>query len=86
MSDTKLKKNIEEDLEKGQYQKSQRDNAKLKEMASETKNRIDLRVEPEVKEAFIRMAEKEGIPYQTLINSVLKKYVDDNSSNHLMKI
>lgn len=46
-------------------------------IASDTKDRINLRLDPKTKEKFLKKSEEEeGIPYQTLINSVLKKYIE----------
>lgn len=36
-----------------------------------------LRLDPEVLEFYIRLAEKEGIPYQTLIGLTLRKFAQE---------
>jgi hypothetical protein len=37
-----------------------------------------LRIDPDVREKIIDRAGTEGLPYQTLINSILRKYVEGN--------
>lgn len=50
------------------------DSRNFKEMARRTKeSRINLRLQDEVLKYFQDLSAKEGIPYQTLINSVLFK-------------
>jgi predicted DNA binding CopG/RHH family protein len=76
MKDKELEKKITKDLQDGKYREMKGKKKKFQKMASDTKDRINLRIDPDVKEKFIQKSEEEGIPYQTLINSVLKKYAD----------
>ncbi len=76
MKDKDLEKKIIKDFDDGKYHEVESKNKLFQKMASETKDRINLRIDPKVKAKFIKKSEAEGIPYQTLINSVLKKYVD----------
>lgn len=76
MKDKKLEKKIIKDYEEGKYREVKGKKKLFQKMATDTKDRINLRIDPKVKEEFIKKSEDEGIPYQTLINSVLKKYVD----------
>jgi predicted DNA binding CopG/RHH family protein len=76
MKDKDLEKKIIKDFEDGKYHEIKNKSNLFKKMASETKDRINLRIDPKVKAKFIKKSEDEGIPYQTLINIVLKKYVD----------
>ena len=66
-------KKIADDFASGKFKKkdSSRD---FKAMAQKTKEaRINLRLQSDVLEYFQSLSEKEGIPYQTLINSALFK-------------
>ena len=76
MKDKDLEKKIIKDFENDKYHEIKGKNKQFQKMAADTKDRINLRIDPKVKEKFIKRSEEEGIPYQTLINSVLKKYVD----------
>ena len=76
MNDKDLEKKIIKDFEQGKYREIKGKNKQFQKIASDTKDRINLRIDPNIKEKFIKKSEDEGIPYQTLINSVLKKYVD----------
>ncbi len=76
MKDKELEKKIVKDFEQGKYKEVKGKNKLFQTMATETKYRINLRLDPKTKEKFLKKSEEEGIPYQTLINSVLKKYVD----------
>lgn len=86
---TKLSKNekkISEALKKGDYQslsKSQRRQyAKLAESdierrkESRKEERINIRLTPDDLEGLRKRAEEEGLPYQTLVASLIHKYVD----------
>ncbi len=83
-----LERKIIKDFEDGNYREVKGKNKQFQKMASETKDRINLRIDPKVKAKFIKKSEAEGIPYQTLINSVLKKYIDgklvDSSYEEMM--
>lgn len=76
MKEKDLEKKILKDFESGKYIEVKGKNKAFQKMASETKDRINLRIDPKVKAKFMKKSEDEGIPYQTLINSILKKYVD----------
>jgi predicted DNA binding CopG/RHH family protein len=76
MKEKDLEKKIIADFENGKYLEIKNKKSLYQKMAAETKDRINLRIDPKVKAKFIKKSEAEGIPYQTLINSVLKKYVD----------
>jgi predicted DNA binding CopG/RHH family protein len=76
MKEKYLEKKIIKDFEDGKYSEVKGKNKLFQKLASETKDRINLRIDPKVKAKFIKKSEEEGIPYQTLINSILKKYVD----------
>lgn len=72
----RIEKKIIKEFEDGKYREIKGKNKIFQKMATETKDRINLRIDPKVKAKFIKKSEAEGIPYQTLINSVLKKYID----------
>ena len=76
MKSKDLEKKIIQDFEAGKYREVKGKNKHFQKVASDTKDRINLRIDPKVKAKFIKKSELEGIPYQTLINNVLKKYVD----------
>lgn len=76
MKSKELEKKIIQDFESDKYSEVKGRNKFFQKMASDTKDRINLRIDPKVKAKFIKKSEAEGIPYQTLINSVLKRYVD----------
>ncbi|OUR96162.1 hypothetical protein A9Q84_07315 [Halobacteriovorax marinus] len=58
---------------RGEFKKSD-DPRDFKEIARRTKNsRINLRLQDDVLEFFQKKADREGVPYQTLINSALYK-------------
>ncbi len=76
MKDKDLEAKIIKDFADGKYQEAKGKAKRFQKMAGDTKDRINLRLDPKVKAKFIKKSEVEGIPYQTLINSVLKKYVD----------
>jgi uncharacterized protein (DUF4415 family) len=42
-----------------------------------------LRFDPDVLDFYIRLAEKEGIPYQTLINLTLRKFATEGGVLHI---
>jgi predicted DNA binding CopG/RHH family protein len=51
------------------------------------KNRVTLRLNNQTLELIKRKAQEEGLPYQTLISSILHKYVNDKllDEKHIMK-
>jgi len=70
---TKEEKKLADDFAKGKFKKIS-SNLDLKAMALASKEaRINLRLQVDVLSYFQSLAEKQGIPYQTLINSVLYK-------------
>ncbi len=71
----KLEKKIEKDIQLGKYKEVSSKKKHFQTMALDSKDRINLRIDPKVKAEFIKRSEEEGLSYQTLINSVLKKYV-----------
>lgn len=73
MKEKDLEEKIIKDFESGKYTEVKGKNKSFQKMASETKDRINLRIDPKVKAKFMKKSEDEGIPYQTLINSILKK-------------
>jgi predicted DNA binding CopG/RHH family protein len=76
MKNKSTEKKITQDFESGKYREAKGKSKHFQKLASDTKDRINLRIDPTVKAKFIKKSEIEGIPYQTLINSVLKKYID----------
>ncbi len=77
----KFEKELEIDAANGKFKRVNVNPEEYREMAKNTleilnKERINLRIDPAVREKFQLQADADGIPYQTLINSVLKKYVD----------
>jgi predicted DNA binding CopG/RHH family protein len=76
MKEKDLEKKIIKDFESGHYSEVKGKNKIFQKIASQTKDRINLRIDPKVKAKFMKKSADEGIPYQTLINSILKKYVD----------
>lgn len=70
--------NISEKFSRGEFKKSD-DPRDFREIARRTKNsRINLRLQDEVLKFFQDKAEREGVPYQTLINSALYKIAKGN--------
>ncbi len=76
MKNSNIEKRVIKDIALGKYREVKGKNKSFQKMASATKDRINLRIDPEVKDSFIKKSEDEGIPYQTLINSVLKRYAE----------
>lgn len=74
--DKELEGKIVKDYESGKFKELKDKKSVFQKMASDTKDRINLRLDPKTKEKFLKKSEEEGIPYQTLINSVLKKYIE----------
>ena len=62
---------------------------KVQKIISKTneKNRITLRLSNQTLERIKRKAQEEGLPYQTLISSILHKYANGKliDENHIMK-
>lgn len=75
---SKFEKKIVKDFEEGKYKEVGRNLEEYRQAARNTKDRINLRIDPEVRDKFWEKSIEEGIPYQTLINSVLKKYINGN--------
>ena len=71
---TKEEKTLEQEIGKGHFKKVENNKTNYKAMAKATKDRINLRVNGQVLDFFEKLAKKEGVPYQTLINNVLFKY------------
>lgn len=70
---TMNEKKIADDFANGKFKKKN-DGVDFKAIAKKTKeSRINLRLHNDVLNYFQELALKEGIPYQTLINSVLYK-------------
>ncbi|MBE8221313.1 MAG: hypothetical protein HAW60_01130 [Bdellovibrionales bacterium] len=69
----KKEKEIADNFVSGKFKKKA-SSSNFKAMAQKTKeSRINLRLQVNVLEYFQKLSLKEGIPYQTLINSVLFK-------------
>ena len=73
-------KQILEDFEAGEFQsvltpERKRFIAKVAKEASKKDKRINIRISSQGLEALQRRALEQGIPYQTLVSSVLHKYV-----------
>ncbi len=74
----KLEKSIENNAE--QFVKvSDRTSQKIKKIIAKAneKNRITLRLSNQTLELIKRKAREEGLPYQTLISSILHKYANE---------
>ncbi|WP_158536754.1 MULTISPECIES: CopG family antitoxin [Halobacteriovorax] len=70
---SKKEKTIADNFAAGDFKKAS-DHRDFKEIAKKTKAaRINLRLEQEVLNYFQKEADRQGIPYQTLINSTLYK-------------
>lgn len=70
---TKEEKEIADSFAHGKFKKKQ-DSRDFTKMARDTKEaRINLRLQENVLKFFQDLSEKEGVPYQTLINSALFK-------------
>jgi predicted DNA binding CopG/RHH family protein len=84
--------NFEQAIEKNAEQfvkvsrKSQQRIKRIITKANE-KNRVTLRLNNQTLELIKRKAQEEGLPYQTLISSVLHKYVNDKllDEKHIRK-
>jgi predicted DNA binding CopG/RHH family protein len=91
MKDIKLdnfEKGIEDNAE--QYKKAPaKTQQRVKKIISKTneKNRITLRLSNQTLERIKRKAQEEGLPYQTLISSILHKYANDKliDEKHILK-
>jgi predicted DNA binding CopG/RHH family protein len=84
----KFEKGIEDNAE--QYKKaSAKTRQRVKKIISKTneKNRVTLRLSNQTLERIKRKAQEEGLPYQTLISSILHKYANDKliDEKHIMK-
>jgi len=67
-------KKLADDFASGKFKKKKTSLKELKQMALKTKEaRINLRLTEDVLDYFHKLSDKEGIPYQTLINSALHK-------------
>ena len=77
----KEEKDLVRSYEKGEWKSSKLSKAKLKQYAQIARNtlrkdkRINIRVSQQDLEGIQAKAIEEGIPYQTLISSVIHKYV-----------
>jgi predicted DNA binding CopG/RHH family protein len=80
-------KTIMEADTRGEYQpvaedEFQKRKAKLEQMAKATMQKvrkpISFKPDPDILVAFKEKAEHEGLPYQTLLNFLMKQYVDGN--------
>jgi predicted DNA binding CopG/RHH family protein len=83
-----FEKGIEENAE--QYKKATtKTRQRVKKIISKTneKNRITLRLSNQTLERIKRKAQEEGLPYQTLISSILHKYANDKliDEKHILK-
>src|SRR3989344_958111 len=81
---TKDEQKIESEIERGKWKPMPKDEAvKLRDKmiaAAQRQNkdaRVNLRLNPDDVEKIRGKADREGIPYQTLIASVLHKYATD---------
>jgi predicted DNA binding CopG/RHH family protein len=83
-----FEKSIEDNAE--QYKKATtKTRQRVKKIISKTneKNRITLRLSNQTLERIKRKAQEEGLPYQTLISSILHKYANDKliDEKHILK-
>ena len=80
---TKLEKEVEKDILKYKpvSSKERQKIEKIIKKVSEKKN-ISLRVNGQDLELLKLLAEKEGIPYQTFISSILHKFTTDQLVDH----
>jgi predicted DNA binding CopG/RHH family protein len=81
MKDIKLD-NFEKEIEKNaeQYVKaSKKTQQRIKKIITKAneKNRVTLRLNNQTLELIKQKAQEEGLPYQTLISSILHKYASD---------
>jgi predicted DNA binding CopG/RHH family protein len=81
---TEDEQRIESEIERGDWKsvpkkESDRIHAEMVEVAQNRSKdaRVNLRLNPEDVEKIREKAEREGVPYQTLIGSVLHKYATD---------
>ena len=91
MKDIKLD-SFEQDIEKNaeQYRKAtKKTRQRVKKIIAKTneKNRITLRLSNQTLERIKQKAQEEGLPYQTLIASILHKYATDKlvDEKHILK-
>jgi len=91
MKDIKLN-SLEKDIEKNaeQYKKAtKKTRQRVKKIIAKTneKNRITLRLSNQTLERIKQKAQEEGLPYQTLISSILHKYATDKlvDKKHILK-
>jgi predicted DNA binding CopG/RHH family protein len=84
----KVEKEIESDAE--QYREATTKNRqRVKKVILKTneKNRVTLRLSNQTLERIKQKAQEEGLPYQTLISSILHKYANDKliDEKHIRK-
>jgi predicted DNA binding CopG/RHH family protein len=78
----KYEKEILESFEKGEWQEIKNMKKEIKKYTSYAKatikkdKRINIRISQKDLESLQKIAMEEGIPYQTMISSVLHKYVN----------
>ncbi|MDD3262699.1 MAG: CopG family antitoxin [Candidatus Absconditabacteria bacterium] len=78
---TSEEKKINKDISKGKYvpvKNFEKEKKVLQQYVKEYRSLISLRVPQKNLDKLKILAKKEGIPYQTLINSILHKYVVSN--------
>ncbi|TVQ76855.1 MAG: hypothetical protein EA369_09710 [Bradymonadales bacterium] len=83
---TKDEKKVAEDLKRGKYQSLSKSDVKQyaklatseveRRKESRKEERINIRLTPDDLAGLRVRAEEEGLPYQTLVASVIHKYVD----------
>ena len=91
MKEIKLN-NFEKEIENNAEQfvkasKKTRQRIKKIILKANEKNRVTLRLNNQTLELIKRKAQEEGLPYQTLISSILHKYVNDKllDEKHIIK-
>lgn len=78
---------LENEIEQNQWRFAKLTHKELAALLHESKDsRINLRLSPTVLDYYKRQAERERLPYQTLINQVLEKFAIAHGENEFEQI
>lgn len=79
--------NIENEIAGGQWRFAKLTHKELAAIVKESKDsRINLRLSPTILDFYKRQADKERLPYQTLINQILEKFAISQGKSDIDKV
>ena len=79
--------NIENEIASAQWRFAKLTHKELAAIVNESKDsRINLRLSPTVLDFYKRQADKERLPYQTLINQVLEKFAISQGKSEIDRV